>query len=198
MINQFGYIGIGIICFLESGIFFLLPGDSLLFAAGLVGSKGVLNVGWLLLIVNVSSILGGQVGYLIGKYIDTIHKNKYLKSILSPKRIAIAHEYFTKYGNSTILLCRFVPIIRTFAPIAAGISGMSRKKFTLFNILGALIWSHLLILSGYFFGEMFPSLEENISLIAGAILVFTTAPVVYKLYKKYKSGKVKIPKSINE
>ncbi len=196
IIHEYGYIGLSIITFLESGIFFLLPGDSLLFAAGLVAASditGDFNIYILLLLVIVSSTLGGLCGYSIGNYIEHIHRVPVLKKLFSDKNIKLAHEFFQKHGVAAILICRFIPIVRTFAPIAAGIGGMNKKQFFKYNLIGAGAWASLLLLSSYFLGSMFPSIENYINYIIYGIVLVSVLPLIYKFIQvKLKDASKKI------
>lgn len=189
IVKDYSYVGIFIITFLESGIFFLLPGDSLLFAVGLLSAKGVIGIMPAILVIVTGSILGGNVGYFIGKYFDKISEskyfNKYLSKILHRGKIEEARIYFYKHGHKTILFARFIPIVRTFAPVVAGFSEMPFKKFLKYNILGAVLWGISIPLTGYFLGAAFPVLEKNISYIALLIIVVSILPLLPKLIKYF-------------
>lgn len=183
IINEYGYIGLSIITFLESGVFFLLPGDSLLFATGLFAASDnthSINIYIALIIVIISSTLGGICGYAIGNYIEQIHRVAFLKKIFSDSRIKLAHEFLEKYGAIAIIVCRFVPIARTFSPIVAGIAHMNKKKFFLYNFLGATLWASLLLLSSYFLGKVFPEIENYINYIIYGIVIVSVLPIAYK------------------
>ena len=188
IVHEYGYIGIGVISFLESGVFFMLPGDSLLFAAGLLASNsnandfsvGTLNIYILLVLVSVTSTLGGLAGYVIGTYIDSLYKIKIIRKILSESRIHQAHLFFEKYGKFALLACRFVPLVRTFTPIVAGIAKMNKKTFVLYNTLGAIIWAFTLLLSSFWLGNMFPQIENYVTYIVFGIILVSVLPVIYK------------------
>ncbi len=198
ILNTYGYIGMFVISFLESGIFFLLPGDSLLFASGLLSSQGYLNIYLVMFIYFIGSFLGSLAGYYIGDKLEDLRLNeyinksffkKYFEIIFSEKHIKETHEYFEKRGMITILFCRFIPIIRTFVPIVAGAANMNYKKFVIYNLFGSLLWSTSLVYMGYFFGEKFPWTKDYLEYIILFILFITTAPVAYKIYKKYNKNK---------
>jgi membrane-associated protein len=191
IIHEYGYIGLSLITFIESGVFFMLPGDSLLFATGLVAASDTthnINIYVALVLVIVSSSLGGMCGYAIGTYIDQIHRVAFLKKIFSAARIKIAHEFLEAHGALAIIVCRFVPIARTFTPIVAGIARMNKKKFFIYNFIGACFWASLLLLSSYFLGSMFPNFENYINYIIYGIVIVSVVPIAYKwLQIKMKS-----------
>jgi membrane-associated protein len=188
LIIEYSYLGIFLIVFFESGIFFALPGDSLLFAVGLLSAKGILNIYPAVIIIIIASILGGNAGYFIGKYFDKITEskyfNKYLSRILHRGKIEEARVYFYKHGHKTILFARFIPIVRTFAPMVAGFSEMPFKKFLKYNILGSVLWGTSIPFAGYFLGESFPFLEKNISMIAILIIIVSLLPIMPKLIRR--------------
>lgn len=183
MIRDYGYLGISIITFLENGIFFLLPGDSLLFAAGLLSGDGLLNVFFVILLAIIFTTLGSIAGYFIGKYLDRISNNKYLNKIFHANKIEKAKIYFVKHGDLAVIYAKFFPIFRTFVPIFAGFSKMNFHKFIKYTIFGATIWATSMTLAGYFLGKMFPTLIDNITKIGITIIIISLLPVAYKYIK---------------
>ncbi len=183
MIRDYGYLGISIITFLENGIFFLLPGDSLLFAAGLLSEDGLLNIFLVIFLVVIFTTLGSVVGYFIGKYLDKISDNKYLNKIFHADKIEKSKIYFARHGDVAIIYAKFFPIFRTFVPIFAGFSKMNFRKFVKYTIFGAALWASSMTFAGYFLGKMFPSLIDNITKIGIAIIIVSLLPVVYKYIK---------------
>src|SRR5476649_2804045 len=138
LITTYGYLGIFIIVFLESGLFFALPGDSLLFTAGLFASVYSFNLFLLIFIISVGSFLGGAAGYEIGTYLETLKRYSFFKVVLKQEHIERAHQFFDKYGKFAIVFSRFVPIIRTFTPIVAGIARVHYKFFIKYNLIGSV------------------------------------------------------------
>jgi membrane-associated protein len=189
ILNTYGYIGMFVISFLESGVFFLLPGDSLLFATGLLASEGYLNLYLSMFLYFTGSFLGSLLGYYIGDKLEdlktTKYGSKYLGRIFKEQYLKETRDYFEKRGMLTIILCRFIPIVRTFVPVVAGAARMNYKKFVIYDLIGALIWSVSLVWMGYFFGKKFPWTQEYLEYIILFILLVTTFPVMVKMYKKF-------------
>ena len=203
IIHNGGLYVLLLVIFAETGLFlgFFLPGDSLLFAAGIYTNElatEFFNVHYsvVILLVIIASILGNIVGYWFGnKTGPVLYERK--DSLLFKKRHLIrAHEFYEQYGKATIFLAKFLPIIRTFAPIVAGIVKMNKKTFHLYNIMGSIIWVSSMMLGGHFLQswvqERFGfSLKEHIEGIALGIILVTTLPVLYKIFfgnKKKKSA----------
>mgnify|MGYP001596698433 CR=1 FL=1 len=166
-----------LIIFLETGIVIMpfLPGDSLLFAAGSFAALGSLNVSLLLFLLAVAAILGDSVNYAIGKSLG--------RKAFSPERRFLNHnhlrmteEFYHRHGNKTIILARFVPILRTVAPFVAGVGNMHYPKFLLYNIAGGLVWTVLFIGGGFLFGNI-PVVKENFSLVIVGIIILSLLPI---------------------
>ncbi|MBX4206597.1 VTT domain-containing protein [Candidatus Parcubacteria bacterium] len=162
--------------FLESGIIFALPGDSLLFTAGLLASAANLNLLLLIPLIFLATFLGGVVGYHIGVYIESLHRYPILKRILKPEYIAEAHRFFEKHGKAAILMSRFVPLMRTFAPIAAGVARMPKGPFIRYSLVSSLLWSASITLAGYFLGQSFPAIKDSLSYFIVGIVVVSLLP----------------------
>lgn len=187
-IKEYSYIGIFIIIFLECGVFFLLPGDSLLFAVGIMASRGFISLDTALIFIVIAAILGGHAGYIIGKYCERLFEQKYLKKIFPKDKIEKAKSFFHENGNRTMLFCRFIPIVRTFAPIVVGFSDVSYKTFWKYNFIGGVLWGLSIPTLGYLFGESFPALEHNLGLISVLIVAVSLIPIL----KKYAVRKKKV------
>lgn len=174
------------IVFAETGLFvgFFLPGDSLLFVTGMVLSRAdVSGLGLIpvLIFVSVAGILGNYAGYWFGRESGPLLFKKEDSFLFRKRHLIAAHEFYEKHGGGAIIFARFLPFIRTFAPIVAGIVRMEYKKFTVYNIAGCVAWVLTMILAGYFLGRAFPWLGEHLELIVLGIVVITTAPVILKL-----------------
>jgi len=189
LISTYGYTGIAIIVFLESGIFFALPGDSLLFTAGLFAAAFELNIIFLISLIFVSTFLGGLVGYEIGRYINQLRKYRFFDKILKQKHIDMAHEFFDKHGLIAIIFSRFVPIVRTFMPIVAGIAKMHYGQFIKYSIISSASWSTLMTLLGYFLGQVFPGIKNYISWVVVLVILVSVVPIVLDLWEKRKTRK---------
>jgi membrane-associated protein len=179
LVSTYGYIGIFVIIFLESGIFFPLPGDSLLFTAGIVGPLYGLRVSYVVLLALVAAFFGGMAGYIIGLYIEKLHRFAFFRKILKPEYILRTHTFFERHGRAAIIISRFVPVVRTFAPIAAGIGRMSVRKFLLSNLLSAIIWTVTVTLVGYGLGKRFPQVGNYLHYLAAFIILVSILPGVF-------------------
>lgn len=172
------------IVFAETGLVVVpfLPGDSLLFAAGAVASRGYLNVGLLAAGLIVAAIVGDTLNYQVGKAIGPRVMKSETSRWLNKKHLEKTHKFFDKYGGKTIILARFVPIVRTFAPFVAGAGAMNYKKFILFNVVGAVAWVALMLGSGWLLGQV-PFVKERFEVIVVGIVVLSVMPMVVEWWK---------------
>ncbi len=184
IIQTYGYIGIFIIVFLESGIFFALPGDSLLFTAGLFASVFNLQIYFLIPIIFVATFLGGIAGYEIGINLEKLKGHPLLRKILKKEHIDKTHVFFAKYGKMSVILSRFVPIVRTFVPIVAGVAQMEYKLFIKYSLISSLLWSTVVTLSGYFLGQAFPHIKDYLSYLVVIVVLVSLLPVIYEIFRK--------------
>jgi membrane-associated protein len=184
-----GYLGLFIIIFSESGVFFgfFLPGGSLLFTAGLLASQGLFNVYWLVLVVAVAAILGDSTGYWFGSKVGNKIFVKEDSLFFNKKYLEKTKEYYEKYGPATVVIGRFVPIVRTFAPILAGVGEMKYRKFLSYNIIGALLWAVGLALLGFFLGNSIPGIDKYITQIVILIVILSVLPILFNLKKTKKT-----------
>jgi len=185
LITTLGFAGILAIVFAESGLFFgfFLPGDSLLFTAGLFASQGYFHITWLLVGISIAAILGDSVGYTFGKKIGPAIFSREDSFFFHKRHIEEAKIFYEKYGVKTIILARFIPIIRTFAPIVAGVGAMKYRTFITYNVIGGILWTLLLTLSGYFFGSIFPETKKYLDLIIIGIILVSFIPVIIEWVK---------------
>ena len=188
LINTFGTIGVLAIVFAESGLFFgfFLPGDSLLFTAGLLVSQGFLNPVILFAGVILMAILGDNVGYAFGKKIGPAIFTREDSLFFNKKYIEKAGIFYEKYGNKTIILARFMPIVRTFAPILAGVGNMNYKKLFTYNCIGGLLWSTLLLGLGFGLGKTAPTIDSYLLPMIIFIVAVSFLPGIYHLIKRKK------------
>lgn len=182
------YLILFLIIFVETGLVIwpFLPGDSLLFAAGTFAAMGMLNLWLLLLLLFVAAVLGDTANYFIGKYFgEKILSLKFRgKPLVKPKYMQQTHEFYEKHGPKTIILARFVPIVRTFAPFVAGIGTMDYKKFISYNIVGGAVWIVGLTLLGYFFGTI-DVVSRNFELVILGIIGLSVIPMVFEIVRNY-------------
>ena len=190
LIIYFGYTGIFTVIFLESGVpfGFFLPGASLLFTAGILASQGLFNPYILIPLVTLAAILGDNVGYWFGAKIGIKLFVRPNSRFFKREHLAQAQHFYERHGAKTIVLARFLPIVRTFAPIVAGIARMNYRTFILFNILGAFLWATCITAAGWLLGERFPIIEEYITLIVIGIVVVTMIPAGREAWKAYKAN----------
>lgn len=170
-----------VIVFAETGLVVtpFLPGDSLLFAAGAIASLGSLNIGIIWLLLVVAAVIGDTVNYWVGHFFgQKIVDNPKIKFI-NQEHIDKTEQFYKKYGGKTIVLARFVPIVRTFAPFVAGVGTMNYPKFITYNIIGGVLWVSLFIFAGYFFGNI-PVIQKNFHYVIFVIIGLSILPIIYE------------------
>lgn len=185
LIRAVGMIGVWAIVFAESGLLIglFLPGDSLLFTAGFLASQDFLNIYLLTLGAFIAAVVGDNVGYAFGHKVGKRLFQKEDSLLFHKDHLLKAQEFYKKHGKKTIILARFVPIVRTFAPIVAGMGDMEYKTFFTYNIIGALFWAVGITLLGYTLGSSIPGVEENIDIIIIGIVVVSVLPNAYHILK---------------
>ena len=193
VIRQYGgytYAILFLVVFLETGLVVtpLLPGDSLLFAAGSFAGLGVLNPWLLFALLSVGAILGDTVNYAIGAYLGPKVFHYPRSRFFNPEHLRKTHEFYEKYGGKTIIIARFVPIIRTFAPFVAGIGAMSYARFLLYNVVGGVLWVGVCVFAGYFFGNL-PIVKKNFSLVILGIIVVSVMPAMVEFLRHRAQAK---------
>lgn len=191
LIKSAGYIGLFAIVFAESGLLvgFFLPGDSLLFTAGFLASQGYLNIYLLITILLVAAIFGDNVGYVFGKKVGHKLFNKKDSLLFHKNNLIRAERFYEKYGPMTIILARFIPVVRTFAPIVAGIGKMNYKVFLFYNILGGALWTLSLTLAGFFLAKIIPNVEKHLEVIVAIIIALSILPPIFHILKERSSEK---------
>jgi len=185
LIQTVGLAGILAIVFAESGLFFgfFLPGDSLLFTAGLFASQGYFSITWLAIGCIVAAIVGDSVGYAFGRRVGPALFSKEDSFFFHKKHIDRASAFYAKYGVKTIILARFVPVVRTFAPIVAGIGQMRYRTFITYNIVGGVLWAGSMTLGGFFLGSLVPNSEKYLHLIIIGIIATSFIPILLEWMK---------------
>jgi membrane-associated protein len=185
IIRQYGtwtYAILFLIIFCETGLVVtpFLPGDSLLFAAGAFASRGSLDPWLLFALLTVAAIVGDTVNYWIGRYVAPRLKNGI--PFVKQSHIDRTHAFYEKHGGKTIVLARFMPIVRTFAPFVAGFGAMTYGKFLTFNVVGGLVWIALFVFGGYYFGNI-PAVEHNFTLVIFAIIFLSIMPGIIEYFR---------------
>ncbi len=188
LIETFSYVGIFLIVFAESGLFFgfFLPGDSLLLTAGLFAYQGQLNIWLLMPLIFLAALLGDNVGYWFGRRAGPPLFTREASLLFKPKNLLAARNFYEKHGGKTIILARFMPFIRTFAPIVAGAVEMKYSNFMLFNTIGALLWGIGVTLAGYLLGSLFPPdvLDKYFLVIVVVVILLSVMPTALHLWKE--------------
>lgn len=202
VINSFGiwiYVIVFLVIFCETGLVVtpILPGDSLLFALGALAALGSLNIEVLLILLSVAAVAGDTVNYAIGHFIGPkvfqyedgrFFKKEYLRK---------THEFYEKHGGKTIIIARFMPIIRTFAPFVAGVGAMSYSQFIIYNVVGGISWICVFLLGGYFFGNI-PTVKSNFTIVIVAIVILSVMPGFIEYFRQRRLAKQKKTTNLNQ
>lgn len=191
LIETFGTLGVFAIVFAESGLLFgfFLPGDSLLFTAGLLASQGFSNILLLMGGCAAAAIAGDQVGYLIGRRAGPALFRRPDSRFFHQKNVERARAYFEVHGSKTIILARFVPVVRTFAPVVAGVGQMNYRRFVTFNVIGGLLWGAGVTLAGYVLGSSIKDVDRYLLPIIGLIVAVSFLPVFHEVWKSRKASR---------
>jgi len=189
IIHAYGVWTYGIlflIIFCETGLVVtpILPGDSLLFAAGAIAAGGSLDVAWLFGILSVAAVAGDTVNYQIGLYLGPKALHKENARVLKKEYLDRTHRFYDRYGGKTIVIARFVPIVRTFAPFLAGVGKMSYWRFAQYNVVGGLVWIATFVFGGYYFGSI-PIVQRNFTLVILAIIVISVIPAAMEFLRRH-------------
>ena len=179
LISWGGYVGLTSIIFAETGLLigFFLPGDSLLVTAGLLAATTrVFNVWWLGLLLTAASILGNTSGYAIGKMTGPRLFSRENSLLFNKKHLYRAHEFYDRHGGQTVIIARFMPIVRTFVPVVAGMAGMDYRRYTLYNVLGGIGWIWGVLFIGYFLGRYIPGIDRHIEPVILTVVFISLLP----------------------
>ena len=192
LISNVGVAGIAAIIYAESGLLigFFLPGDSLLFTAGFLVRLGTIlkfNIHLLVLVLFIAAVLGDSTGYAFGRRAGRRLFQRKKSVVFSPENLVRAEEFYQKHGAKTIVIARFVPVVRTFAPIVAGISRMNYRTFLTYNLMGALVWAGGLTYLGYFAGTLITDMGVNIEYVILGIIALSVLPPVIHILKEKKN-----------
>ena len=188
--GHFSYLFLFLIIFAETGLVVapFLPGDSLLFVVGAFSAKGSFNLTWVIIILTSAAILGDSLNYSFGKIFGERMLAHGGNRFFKKEHVQRTHKFYEKYGGKTIILARFVPIIRTFAPFVAGIGKMSYPKFIIYNITGAILWVFIFVLGGYFFGNA-KIVKQNFMIVILVVVFISIVPVLIELWKHRRASR---------
>lgn len=181
-----GYVVLFAIVFTETGLLigFFLPGDSLLITAGIVAAAGGLNIWWLNVVLIVAAITGDSVGYAIGVRLGPRLFTRPQSLLFNPRHIERTRVFYERHGPKTIVIARFVPIVRTFAPVVAGVGQMEYRRFLFYNVAGGIGWVTSMTWAGYGLGRVIPNLGSYIHLVVGIVIVLSVIPIVIEILKE--------------
>jgi membrane-associated protein len=181
-----GIVGLSAIVFTETGLLvgFFLPGDSLLVTAGLFAARGDLDVTLLVVSLSCAAVLGDTVGYNIGARTGPKLFSRPDSLLFNRKHLITTKEFYERHGPFTIVIARFVPIIRTFAPVVAGIGAMQYRRFIAYNVMGGIGWVLATVLGGYFLGQMVPNIHDHIHKVIAVVIVLSLMPALIKIFKE--------------
>jgi membrane-associated protein len=196
LIEWGGTLLVCVIVFIETGFFvgFFLPGDSLLVTAGVFAASGQLRISELLLLVPLCAIVGDQIGYWIGRKAGQALYRREDSLVFRKRHLQRAHEFYEKYGGKTVILARFVPIVRTFCPPVAGAAGMPYGRYLAYDVAGGLLWGGGMVLGGYLLGRQVPNIGENIHYVIAVVIFLSLLPPIISFLRAKSSGTPEPPR----
>ena len=188
LIRWGGYLVLVTIVFTETGLLvgFFLPGDSLLITAGLVAAAGGLNIWWINVLLIVAAVTGDSAGYAIGARIGPRLFTREKSLLFNPAHVERTRRFYARHGAKTIVIARFVPIIRTFAPVVAGVGQMQYRRFVVYNVAGGVGWVTSMTSAGYLLGQTVPNIGEHIHIVVAIIIVLSLIPIVIEILKEWR------------
>jgi len=186
LIQWGGYILLVAIVFTETGLLvgLFLPGDSLLITAGLLAGAGILNIWWLNGLLIAAAIVGDSTGYAIGARLGPRIFTREKSLLFNPKHVERTQRFYEKYGPKTIVIARFVPIIRTFAPVLAGVGAMRYRRFVTYNVVGGIGWVASMTGAGYVLGQTVPNISKHMHVLVIVIIVLSCVPIAVEIYRE--------------
>jgi membrane-associated protein len=192
LIRWGGYVVLFVIVFTETGLLigFFLPGDSLLITAGLVAAAGGLNIWWLNVILIVAAVTGDSVGYAIGVRLGPRLFTRPKSLLFNPRHIERTRAFYARHGAKTIVIARFVPIVRTFAPVVAGVGQMEYRRFVFYNVAGGVGWVTSMTWAGYALGRAIPNVADYVHVIVVVVVILSVIPIVVELVRERRRRSV--------
>jgi len=190
LIQWGGYLLLVAIVFAETGLLIgcFLPGDSLLITAGLLAAAGHLNIWWINVLLITAAIVGDSVGYAIGARLGPRIFTREKSLLFNPKHVERTRLFYEKYGPKTIVIARFVPIIRTFAPVLAGVGVMEYRRFLFYNVAGGIGWVVSMSLAGYLLGHAVPNISKHMHVLVIVIIVLSCIPIAVEIYRERRKA----------
>jgi membrane-associated protein len=191
LIRIVGFYGLIAIVFAETGLLvgFFLPGDSLLITAGLFAARGDLSIHALIPTLIVAAIVGNATGYWIGARTGAALYSRPDSLLFRREHVRMTHEYYERHGGKTVVLAQFIPILRTFAPVVAGVGQMGYRQFATFNVLGAILWVSSMTLAGYLLGNLVPNIEKRIHIVVAIVILVSLIPPAIALLKNRRGDR---------
>jgi membrane-associated protein len=192
LIQWGGYIALTGIVFAETGLLvgFFLPGDSLLVTAGLLASQGILNVYVMGALLTVAAVVGQSLGYAIGKAAGARLFTREDSLLFKRSHLLRAHEFYERHGGKTVVIARFMPIVRTFVPVVAGAAEMRYRDFTIYNVVGGVLWVWSMLLIGYVLGRYIPGVEKHIDLVIALVVLLSISPGILTWLRRRRASRV--------
>jgi len=184
LIRWGGYTVLVAIIFVETGMFAFLPGDSLLITAGLVAAAGHLNIWWLNVLLSVAAVAGDNVGYAIGARVGPRLFTREKSRFFNPAHMERTRHFYARHGAKTIVIARFVPIVRTFAPVVAGVGQMPYRRFVFYNVAGGIGWVLSMTWAGYLLGQAVPNIDRHIHLVVIVVIVLSLVPIAIEILRE--------------
>jgi membrane-associated protein len=186
LIRWGGYAVLVVIVFTETGLLigFFLPGDSLLITAGLVAATGAMDIWWLNVLLVVAAVVGDSVGYAIGARIGPRLFTREKSWLFNPRHVVRTREFYARHGAKTIVIARFVPIIRTFAPVVAGVGQMAYRRFLVYNVAGGIGWVAGMTWAGYLLGNVVPNIDRHIHIVVVVVIVLSVIPIAVEILRE--------------
>jgi membrane-associated protein len=187
LVRLAGFYGLMLIVFAETGLLvgFFLPGDSLLITAGLFAARGDLDIRWLIPALIAAAIVGNATGYQIGKRTGIALYSRPDSLLFRRRHVEMTHEYYARHGGKTIIIAQFLPILRTFAPVVAGVAQMGYRRFASYNVIGAICWVASMTLAGYLLGNLIPDIERRIHIVVAIVIGLSLMPPAIAWFRAY-------------
>jgi len=186
LIRWGGYVVLAAIVFTETGLLvgFFLPGDSLLISAGLVAAAGGLNIWWLNVVLGAAAVAGDSVGYAIGRRLGPRLFTRPQSLLFNPAHVERTRRFYERHGARTIVIARFVPIVRTFAPVVAGVGQMEYRRFVFYNVAGGVGWVTSMTWAGYWLGSAVPNIGSHVHIVVGIVILLSLVPIFLELFRE--------------